>query len=235
MAMIPACIFTYSADSLPLRECVRGAKIAGLLPVVIDDAKHPMGHAVWSWVESQGGLYFQSDFNRRGNLNGTECAAGIAKCLYEAMRLTHTAHAFKLDSDTIIQRVDSFQGISTGVCSTTMNRREAFGCCYSLTRDAARRVRDDLAAMNDPHGPEDVLIWRSIKRLSIRHKLHDFNPSGGAFSAVPKTFDPVDCTRFDVLTFGNPPADGWKDRALEITLAMRRLNDFNFALANSQK
>jgi hypothetical protein len=31
------------------------------------------------------------------------------------------------------------------------------------------------------------------------------------------------------------PKSGWKDRALEITLAMKRLNDFNFTLANSQK
>jgi hypothetical protein len=71
--------------------------------------------------------------------------------------------------------------------------------------------------------------------LNIRHKLHDFDPSGGAFSAVPQTFDPVDCAKFDVLTFGNVPKSGWKDRALEITLAMKRLNDFNFTLANSQK
>ena len=232
--MIPACIFTYSGDALPLRECVRGAKIAGLLPVVIDDSHSPMGRTVWTWIESQGGLYFQSDFNRRGNLNGTECAAGIAKCLYEAMRLTHTAQAFKLDTDTIIQRYDRFQGISSGIYSTTLHRREAFGCAYTLTRDAARRVRDNLSRMDDPSAPEDQLIWQSIKRLNIRHKLHDFCPTGGAFSAVPPSFDPIDCAKFDVLTFGNRPASGWRDRAMQITLAMRKLNDWNLRLAQNQ-
>lgn len=233
--MTPACIFTYSGDALPLRECVRGAKLAGLLPIVIDDSHSPMGRTVWTWIDSQGGLYFQSDFNRRGNLNGTECATGISKCLYEAMRLTHAAQAFKLDTDTIIQRPERFLGISSGVYSTTLHRREAFGCCYSLTRDAARRVRNDLMRMDDTTAPEDQLIWQSIKRLNVRHKLHDFTPEGGAFSAVPQSFDPVDCMKFDILTFGNLPAGGWKDRAMQITLAMKRLNDFNFRLAQNPK
>ena len=233
--MIPACIFAYSGDSLPLRECVRGAKLAGLLPVVFDDAHNHMGRSVWAWIESQGGMYFHTDFNRRGNLNGTECAAGIARALHGTMTLTKTRQAFKIDADTIIQRPERFQGITSGICSTLIKRREAFGCCYTLTKDAAQRVAAELESMPDDAIPEDLAIWQAIKRLKIRHELHDFDPKGGAFSAVPASFDPADCMKFDVLTFGNRPTGGWKDRKMEITLAMKKLNDWNLRLAQNQK
>jgi hypothetical protein len=41
--------------------------------------------------------------------------------------------------------------------------------------------------------------------------------------------------KFDVLTFGNRPTGGWKDRKMEITLAMKKLNDWNLRLAQNQK
>jgi len=233
--MIPACIFSYSGDALPLRECVRGAKLAGLLPVVCDDANAPIGRSQAAWIIANGGLYYQTEFERNGNLNGTKCAAGIARSLHAVMVETRARIAFKLDADTIILHPETFLGSSTGVCSTTMHRREAFGCCYTLTRKTARMVAMELSTLDDPTAPEDIAIWQSIKRLNLRHALHDFNPAGGAFSAVPKFYDPTDCQKFAACTFGNPPADGWRDRAMEVTIAMRRLNDFNLRLAQNQK
>jgi hypothetical protein len=228
--MIPVCIFTYSGDALPLRECVKGVLLAGLKPVVFDDAHHPIGRAAAAWVESLGGIYRKTYFKRRGNLNGTECAAGIARSMHQAMVETQEVIAFKIDTDTIILRPDRFLGNSSGVCSSTPPARKAFGCSYTLTKNTATKVAEHLETLDDPAAPEDELIWDTIRHLGLRHAIYDFVASGGPFSAVPKYFDPVDCMKFDVLTFGNPPEEGWKDRPLEITLAMKRLNDFNLSL-----
>jgi len=224
--MIPVCIFTYAGDSLPIKECVRSVIAAGLFPVVCDDAANPLPRTSQGWIEQSGAEYLQTTFTRRGNLNGTDCAAAIARTLHDAARRYGTASAMKLDSDTILIDPLPFLDGNVGVCSTAIDRRSSFGCCYALTAITALEVAKELEFGHfDPDAPEDLAIWDSVARIQHPRTMHDFNPEQGAFSAVPIGSDPCDCARFSALTFGNKPLEGWKDRAFQVFHEMKRFND----------
>ena len=232
---IPALIFCYGGDALPMRECVRGLLTAGLMPVVMDDKHAPLPRHAQAWIEAQGGEYRQTKFKRNGNLNGVKTSAYIAWHMHDTCERHRSNIAIKIDADTIIHRPALFSEMSTGIYSTTLRRREAFGCCYSLQSDVAYDVSERLfRRYNDTTVPEDVTIWREVI-AHHEHQMLDFSPHHGPFSAVPLTFDPLDCLRFDVLTFGNRPTEGWKDRSMQIYNAMKRFNDYNFTLAKYGK
>lgn len=233
--MIPAVVFVYSGDALPLRECVRGLLTANLQPVICDDANNPLPRHVQGWLEQQGCEYRQTTFKRNNNLNGTECAAGIAQELHDAAERYRSRLAVKIDADTIIIDPTPFIHQTTGICSTTLNRRDAFGCVYSIARITAQNVAREIRYMpKDDSFPEDILIWQTIQRNKYAHRMIDFCKSHGAFTAVPLSYDPIECFRYAACTFGNPPADGWRDRPLQVSQAMKRLNDCIFRLANSR-
>jgi hypothetical protein len=219
--MIPACIFTYSGDALPLRECVRGIIAAGLMPFVFDDADSPLPRHMVAWLESQGAAYHQTDFPRNGNLNGTDCCIGILSSMILAMHQARSRIAFKVDSDTLIIDPLPFIEQSTGVYSTAQNRRAAFGCCYSLTMEAAKAAFVTIQPQNDPTAPEDLTIWTAVQKSKQPHTMIDFFPNGGAFTAVPVDFLPADCLKFAVCTFGNEP------RSIpRVTKAMQDVNNY---------
>lgn len=224
--MIPVCIFTYSGDTLPLRECVRSVLAASLFPVICDDANSPLERNEIATLEETGAEYITTPFRRRGNLNGTDTAAGIARTLHNAARRYGTASAMKLDSDTIIIDPSRFIFGNVGVCSSIEARRASFGCVYALAAETARAVARDLEFGHlDEDAPEDLAIWDSVARLGHERTMHDFDASAGAFSAVPIGSDPCDCGRFAALTFGNEPPHGWRDRAIQVFREMKRFND----------
>ncbi|MFD0893990.1 hypothetical protein ACFQ5Q_10175, partial [Luteolibacter ambystomatis] len=81
--ILPACIFTYAGGALVLPWTVRGALRAGLVPVVCEDAASPLPGHVRGWLMHEGIDLITTTFPRRGNLNGTDCAAGICRTLAE--------------------------------------------------------------------------------------------------------------------------------------------------------
>lgn len=229
--MTPVCIFAYSGDAMFLPLAVRGAMITGCAVRVIDDAANPMPSHVVGWLDHVGVEYQMSIWPRRGNLNGTDCAAGICRALASAARDHGSEHAIKLDADTLMIRPDAFRG-NTGCKSTTMERREAFGCCYSLDAVTADKCAQSLTALPlDPTAPEDVTIWRHVAASGDPFRLDEFCPSGGLFSGVPGNASPDGCERFAALTFGNRPPGGWHCRPLEIFRRMSRFLRYAETLA----
>lgn len=224
--MIPVCIFTYAGDSLPIRECVRSVIASGLFPVICDDAANPLPRPTVAMLEDYGAEYIQTTFQRRGNLNGTDTAAGIARTLHDACGRYGSPSAIKLDSDTILIDPTPFLSGNVGVYSTVQNRRAAFGCVYSLAAETALCVAKELEFGHfDPTAPEDLAIWDAVAASNHPRSMHDFNPDFGAFASVPIGSDPVDCIRFAALTFGNVPDGGWTDRPFQIFSEMKRFND----------
>ena len=219
---IPCCIFSFSGDALPLRECINGAIAAGLVPYVFDDSNSPLPRHMITWIVENGGFHISTTFNRNGNLNGTDCAIGIVRSMIQSMILTRSKIALKIDSDTLILDASPFLEMSTGVCSLEHNRRDAFGCCYSLTMNDAIEVFMHLSdGEKIADAPEDLTIWGAIYELGLAHKMHNFNPNGGVFSAVPQSFLPVDCEKFAICTFGNAPRT-----AHGVTASMQKLNKY---------
>lgn len=223
MEIIPAVIFAYAGDALLVPLAARSAQLAGCQPFVIDDEANPLPGHVQGHLHAAGVIYQTSGFNRRGNLNGTDCAAWIAAILADIGIRYGAEFCIKLDADTILLNAEAFRG-SVGCRSSRVARREAFGACYSLETGTAAIVASHLAVQpQDDAAPEDVTIWAAVRNLGLSHRLRDFHPGRGLFCAAPANANPSDCRRFASITFGNPPKTGWGDRGLEIH---RRMSPF---------
>ena len=220
MEVITAVIFAYGGDALLVPLAAHSARLAGCLPVVIDDEAHPLPGHVRGLLHAAGAIYQTSGFNRRGNLNGTDCAAWIAASMADVAIRHGAEYCIKLDADTLLLDAEAFRG-SVGCRSSRVARREAFGACYSLETGTAAIVASHLAAQpQDDAAPEDVTIWAAVRDLGLSHRLRDFHPGRGLFCAAPQNASPSDCRRFASITFGNPPRGGWTDRGLEIRRRM---------------
>lgn len=224
---LPACIFTYSGDAPALPWCVRGAILAGLVPVVCEDAADPLPAHTRGWLTRQGVALWTTTFPRRGNLNGTDCAAGICRTLARAGREHGEGHALKLDTDTVILRPGLFHSDPEAVmialtCPT--DRPGAYGMAYRLQANAADAIAAELEdGPLDEHAPEDLTIYRQARQIGPVVE-REFQAASGPFSALPWDGDTADfARRFDVLTVGNPPADGWRNRAIQVA---KRLKEF---------
>ena len=218
--MIPAAIFAYAGDSLAVIECARHAGSMGLRAVIFDDSRHPLPGWALGQLSRMGVGYELTTFDRRGNLNGTECCRGMI----EAMLSLDAPVVIKLDADTLVVRPDAFAPGNVGCCSTGTGRRDAFGACYSVrseTLEAAGRILAGLP--HDPTCPEDLTIWSAIRATGHSFEMLDHHPDGGGLAAVPVGVAVDRPERFAALTFGNPPAEGWGClRDVLVSLEMRR-------------
>jgi hypothetical protein len=223
--MIAVCIFTFSRDAMPLRECIRSVLLADCIPVICDDAGNPLPGWMRGWLDHHGIDYRQTEWPRRGNLHGTDVAAGICDEMADAAERHGTGNAMKLDSDTILIEPAWFAG-NTCFTSILQLQRDAYGCSYALETSAARKVAKHLRQTHpqpNPKAPEDLTIWRTMAQLGIPHFVHEFDPDEGPFCAAPVGADPSDnCRRFGAITFGNEPEGGWTDRPLQTASEMRR-------------
>ena len=227
--ILPACIFTHSGAALRLPWAVRGALLAGLIPVVCQDGADPLPPQTLGWLEAQGVEVRTTTFTRRGNLNGTDCAAGIASELEAACVRYACSHAIKLDDDTIIVDPAIFTRHllfdAVGLTHTD-GRPGAYGLAYMLSRRIACVIAAELETLPlDTRVPEDLTIWHQAKRHGLCHELpFDPGPIGGPWSAILPHHDAPDAVkRFAVLTVGNEPPRGWKDADRQRAGEMRRL------------
>lgn len=225
--MIPACIFTYGGAALRLPWVVRGAVQAGLLPVVCQDAAAPLPPHVLGWLASERIEVRTTTFPRRGNLNGTDCAAGILGELATACIRYESPHAIKLDDDTVIvrpHRLHADADTAVGLSWPQADRHAAFGMAYAVPGYAAAAAAAVLSAQPlDPTAPEDLTVWSALEGI-CRRRLHPFNPVGGPFTALP-IGGPYRAAveRFDVITVGNPTLAGSFDRDRQLAADMKRV------------
>ena len=219
----PAVTFTHSGGEHRIRWWAEGIRQAGLIPVVCDDARDPLPGTARGWLHAAGVEYRQTRWDRRGNLNGTDVAAGICRELAAAAERHAAPYALKVDDDTAICDPEIFtcaeQAGAVGLTWTAGGRSEAFGMAYALRADVAAGAAEALALLPlDATAPEDLTVWRAAVALSGPAGVMrwDFDPEAGPFSALPANADVCDAVRrFAVLTVGNPPAGGWKDRSRE--------------------
>jgi hypothetical protein len=216
---LTAAVFAYVGDALPVIECVRHLTRLGVRVWVFDDADNRLPGWVKGDLWRMGAAYFATSFDRRGNLNGTECCIGMLS----AMLSTEAETVLKIDADTLLVRPELFAPGNVGCCSTMTARRDAFGACYSINRETIKAALAILRGMpRDPYCPEDLTIWSAIRATGHPFEMIDHHPDGGGLAAVP-IGSPVDRPeRFAALTFGNPPKGGWEDRQIQVTLEMRR-------------
>lgn len=206
-----------------IRWWVEGIRLAGFIPVVLDDGRDPLPGTARGWLESAGVEYRQTVFHRRGNLNGTDVAAEICAELAAAAARHGTDHALKVDDDTVILDPELFSGqILAGAVGLTWagdRRGGAYGMAYSLRIDVAEAIAEHLRGLPVDRGaPEDLTVWAAARAIVGEDQLvrHEFAPDAGPFSALPIGAEVKDAVeRFGVLTVGNEPPGGWGNRQME--------------------
>lgn len=224
----PVCIFTYAGGALSLPWTVRGVRAAGLVPVICEQHDQPLPRQLRASLERDGVELVTTTFPRRGNLNGTDCAAGICRELALAAARHGASHAIKLDDDALIVRPGLFlehrDVDSVGLVWPGGNRSGAYGMAYMLRRSMAEEIAALLEWESlDPSAPEDLTVWAAAASLGTQIS-HRFRPARGPFSAIPADADPREAVeRFDVVTVGNMPRGGWGNRPVEQAHQLRGL------------
>ncbi|MGC4017482.1 MAG: hypothetical protein QM755_23655 [Luteolibacter sp.] len=221
---LPACIFTYAGGALIIPYTVRLARCAGMIPIVCEDAAAPLPGNVRGWLASEGVELIATTFPRRGNLNGTDCAAGICRTLAATARRHGTTHAMKLDDDTVVvdARVFTRHRHARAVGLTWPGGRPgAYGMAYMLRADVAEKAAARLERGTfRPTAPEDITVWETVARCGPVIERR-FRARRGPFSALPLGA-PID-RRFDVLNMGTPPPGGWRNRPVQMVTEMKRV------------
>lgn len=101
--MIRITILTFSRDaalSLAALRCVR-RRLPDAAVTVADDGHDPVTAEVAAQMQALGARYVQTDFPRRGNLNGSSCVRGILETLLDGTADDDVA--IKLDADTVLR------------------------------------------------------------------------------------------------------------------------------------
>jgi hypothetical protein len=227
----PACTFTHSGGALRIRWWVQGVRQAGFVPVVFDDMHDPLPGWARGWLEAERVEYRYTQWDRRGNLNGTDVAWRICQILHRTALRHGVSHALKVDDDTVILDPELFTesggAAAVGLTWAGDPRGGAYGMAYALRADVAEVVAQALHRVPlDPRAPEDLTVWAAVRAIAGAAEMvaHEFDPEIGPFSALPATADVRDAIeRFGVLTVGNPPPGGWRNREQETAARLRQV------------
>lgn len=151
---------------------------------IMDDYHHPW---VESFPEKEGWRYFKTTFDRRGNLNGKECAESMLAAMLKVTLAFGLDHIVKIDSDTILLKPDFGFGLNyCGSAETPDKVYYGYGSCYSMGRLALLSAYAFLSANpieKDSMKGEDCLIGNAVfnatmgKGFSL-HKINEPNALG---------------------------------------------------------
>jgi hypothetical protein len=231
---LPAVTFTHSGGAARIRWWVEGVRLAGLIPVVAQDRADPLPGTVLGWLHAAEVPVVGTTFPRRGNLNGTDCAIGICETLAAVARLHRSRHVLKLDDDTVVVDPELFTGVEdaaavglTWAGDPRCRGGSTYGMAYALRVDVALAVAACLRRLPfDAAAPEDMTIWSAGKALAGPAGVieYEFDIEAGPFAALPWGSCVRDAVeRYGVITVGNPPPGGWKDRPIQTAEPLRQV------------
>lgn len=140
---VALCYFAYSGDAplldLALQAVPRLRAQGHIVDVyVVDDAASPMKEP------PSGCRYWTTRFNRKGNLNGSECICGMVDVYNAIFKNGMYEWVLKVDCDTFVNSLDWLVGISSQIYSfagTTHRQDYCTGSCYAVSRNAAEWLK----------------------------------------------------------------------------------------------
>ena len=226
---IAACIFTFKDDEPCLHECVRALrrlqKKHNIEIFIFDDSEHPIENV------PEGVHYRKTYFDRKGNLNGEECAQGQMIEFLIAARQCQAEYILKIDCDTIIRSLDRFlsplkvERDSVVGFQITRFMDYCAGSMYLLpTVKLYNAIRNFVPFMAEErtkstfisHVPEDRTITRCVMAQGSTMRLFDNVEHPENWIFAPYNFRELDTETltashislrryciYDVVNFGN--------------------------------
>lgn len=225
----PVVIFTYTADSLLMLECVGALIDAGLKRVFIyEEAEKPLTAECKAALPPEV-IVRQSVFARGTNLNGHACIAGMARCYLDVLEETGHSHVIKIDSDTLV--LDAFGTLlavaeDVTYMAATHPERFAYGWYQLISRRLAEALLNPAPEIDVR---EDVGTCMTAFALGgdVRLKLIDTR-GGLTYGYQYGTLAPEAYLAFETVTFGDWLRTGATDTATQRRIAaaeMRRVRE----------
>lgn len=170
------CIFTYGKDAYLVGQCVTALRRIGATRsniFVFDDANEPLPYPI---PNTQ---YKQTHFDRKGNLNGSECADGELLCMLEASKATNAHVVVKVDSDVLVNNLNwilEADFMNSHVGFHIGERNHISGCCYSLPCwSIVPLLREIKKLPDDTTIGESILITHLAHSIGLSHVGYDCN------------------------------------------------------------
>ena len=200
-------------DSPCLLESVGAVLDLGVTPedcFVAHSPEKPVSEDAQNILRSQGIRFLEHDYSMRKNAHDIQT---IAKTELKALALANATHVLKIDSDTVIARMDT---IKKAHMMNTMAMAWAWpgsyfaGCCSLFRRDALDYLATtDFADLGGVFPGEDLaqhyLLTRRFGFDAIQHNWHSSKggfATGWFYDSSKRTLEEA-ARLFEVVTFGN--------------------------------
>ena len=195
-------IFTYAGDSPALETSLRQIHSADdeAKIFLLNDGANPIPNPILKDFHQKKLIhtYEPTYFDRKRNLNGTECIRGMLWMMHKACTLCNFDHLIKIDSDTALINPSAIResldmGYLAGGCQASKNF--AFtGICYWLTHTAIQDLLELF--MHHPlpkpeSAPEDITISQALLYLYGCEKVHLLTNHNSSTMCGINTTDPA--------------------------------------------
>ncbi len=171
--MITINLFTYKRDAAITVENVKCCRrhIPNAKVIVWDDNNNRMAHEEVRAIQKAGAVYYRTNWNRGGNLNGRAAVLGILKCL--AATIGNGDIAIKVDADTVLRsgNIIDRMGGADGFGSYFPSRPFS-GCCYGFRYEAILGMLFIAGEIDIPSAaPEDQTVFELAGRAGLNLHL----------------------------------------------------------------
>lgn len=240
---VALCYFTYSNDAplleLALQAVPRLRAQGHAVDVyIIDDAASPMKEP------PAGSRYWQTHFDRKGNLNGSECICGMVDVYNAIFKNSVYEWVIKVDSDTFVNSLDWLRAVSSqthAFAGTVHVHDYCSGSCYAVSRNGVEWLQERLQEASWKGAAkrgfcEDKVIYNMCKMSGMQvHALradckpdgklwHDWEGEPLPFAELKKAY----AVDFKACRWNSQQANWEADKAS----AIKRMNQYTQFLSN---
>ena len=174
-------IYTFRGDAACLGACLASldrlrAQGHDLAVLVADDARNPLPYP------PAGVDYIRTDFERRGNLNGRVCVAGMLSLMHAHAVQSGADCLVKLDCDTVINSLDWIDLTQTmSGWQLAPDKDYCSGMCYAIRAEALEDIHAWAVAHNNLlayNVPEDIGMGLVCHAVDGGMRLHQVYEDG---------------------------------------------------------
>jgi hypothetical protein len=180
MTTVCAVLFSYSGDAgLVVHTAARALEL-GCTVTIADDSRSPMPEDACDRLRTIGCRVLATDFNRKGNLNGTECAVGMLDTFRDAAAAHGADTIIKLDPDMWLGSLNWLP--QAGEPGAVFSARGVIMGAYAMQATAIPTLRRDVletkwsCRVAEAFAIGTNLKWQGAVVHPTQHRLAEWTP-----------------------------------------------------------